>query len=193
MTNMRYGSELPFFRRTSLCLVPCLEDCFWLTHICSNAWKCHILEDIQSTHAGTFWVLTRILKCLIVAVSLWRMFFSISGLRCSSSHSLLWSIAQSSQLHSRELITFGIQAAERLRLMIFSNRLIHDYFVNVVNFSTWHSELEELSCGALHTYIQHFFLHQPRCHSANEWLRMDHLWILKKELFLNQERKNNHL
>ena len=36
-----------------------------------------------------------------------------------------------------ELITFGILAAERLRLMGFDNRLIIDCFANVVNILLW--------------------------------------------------------
>ena len=47
-----------------------------------------------------------------------------------------------------ELITSEILAAERLRLMGFDNRLIIDYFANVVNI---HSELDKLPGGALHT------------------------------------------
>ena len=38
---------------------------------------------------------------------------------------------------TQELITCGILAAERLRLMAFDNRLIIDCFTNVVNILVW--------------------------------------------------------
>ena len=52
-------------------------------------------------------------------------------------HFLIYTAVQSpqflpSQPSQLELITFEILAAERLRLMEFDNRLIGDYFANIV-------------------------------------------------------------
>ena len=61
--------------------------------------------------------------------------------------------------------------------------MIDSEHITLVNFSTWQSELKELPCGALHI-IQHCLCIKkvsPIMKFSNDWLRMDHPWILQKE------------